>query len=248
MALIAPPVNAAINQPVKVEGGWLAGAPGRDPSVTAFKGIPFAVPPVGDMRWKAPAPAAAWTGVRKADGFGPSCIQAIVQDRKPWTYEFMAHGEISEDCLSLNVWTLAKSASEKRPVYVYFYGGGFSEGSGAIPVYDGEGLAKKGIVAVTINYRVGVFGFLAHPELTRESAYEASGNYGLLDQIAALQWVRNNIKAFIYLWDHTLPGPDAERYGAFHTGEVPYVMNTLYMSDRPFVDEDRKIADMMSSY
>jgi para-nitrobenzyl esterase len=462
-AFIAMPLTAAINQPVKVEGGLLTGVPGKDPSVIAFKGIPYAAPPVGDMRWKAPGPPAAWKGIRKADSFGPSCIQNIVQERKPWTYEFMTHGEISEDCLSLNVWTAAKSARERRPVYLYLYGGGFSEGSGAVAVYDGEGLARKGIVVVTINYRLGVLGFLAHPELTKESASKASGNYGLLDQIAALRWVRDNIKAFggdprrvtiggqsaggmsvhsliasplakglfhraivesggssiggggitlgtrslaaaeadgqkfaeskgvhsiaelramswqkltepvqgaaapgggmpmfrfspivdgyclpasaqeilaqgkqndvptltgqnlgelgglmgpqervtaesfarqarqrygdmaneflklypastdaeaeaaqaqsnrdrsmvsmylwareraktaktkafIYLWDHVLPGPDAERYGAFHTGEVPYVMNTLYMSDRPFVDADRKIADMMSSY
>ena len=458
---VAIPLTAAINQPVKVEGGLVIGVPGKDPSVIAFKGIPYATPPVGDMRWKAPALPAAWKGVRKADSFGPSCIQNIVQERKPWTYEFMTHGEISEDCLSLNVWTAAKSASERRPVYVYIYGGGFSEGSGAVPVYDGEGLAKKGIVVVTFNYRLGVLGFLAHPELTNEA--RASGNYGLLDQIAALRWVRDNIKAFggdparvtiggqsaggmsvhsliasplakglfhraivesggstvgggglslgtrslaaaeadgqkfaeskgvhsiaelrdmswqkliepvqgaaaagggmpmfrfspivdgyclpapaqqvvaqgkqndvptltgqnsgelgglmgpqarvtaesfskqvrqrygdmaseflklypastdaeadiaqaqsnrdqamvsmylwareraktaktkafIYLWDHALPGPDAERFGAFHTSEVPYVMNTLYMSDRPFSDADRKIADMMSSY
>ncbi len=462
--LIAMPLAAAISKPVKVEGGMLSGVPGKDPSVMVFKGIPYAAPPVGDMRWKAPAPPLAWKGIRKADGFGPSCIQNIVQERKPWTYEFMTHGEISEDCLSLNVWTAAKSASEKRPVYVYIHGGGFSEGSGAVPVYDGEGLAKKGIVVVTINYRLGVLGFLAHPGLTEESASKASGNYGLLDQIAALRWIRDNIKefggdpsrvtiggqsaggmsvhsliasplakglfhraivesggssigggislgtrslaeaeadgqkfaeskgahslaelrtmswqklmepvqdpaaagrpagmpmlrfspivdgyclpasaqqvvargkqndvptltganlgelggmmmpqgpttaesfakqsrqrygdmadeflklypastdaeaqasqtqstrdqamvsmylwareraktaktnAFIYLWDHTLPGPDAERFGAFHTGEVPYFMNTLYMSDRPFADADRKIADIVSSY
>jgi para-nitrobenzyl esterase len=463
LAFVALPLVAATNNRVKVEGGLLLGVPGKDPSVMVFKGIPYAAPPVGDMRWKPPAPPVAWKGVRKADSFGPSCIQNIVQERKPWTYEFMTHGEISEDCLSLNVWTAAKSARERRPVYVYIYGGGFSEGSGAVPIYDGEGLAKKGIVVVTMNYRLGVLGFLAHPELTKESASKASGNYGLLDQIAALRWVRDNIKAFsgdpsrvtiggqsaggmsvhsliasplaqglfhraivesggstiggggislgtrslaaaeadgqkfaeskgvhsiaelramswqkliepvqgssaagggmpmlrfspivdgyclpapvqqvfaegkqndiptltgqnkgelgglmmsqarvtaeafakqarqqygdmadeflklypastggeaenaqaqsrrdqamvsmylwakeraktartkafIYLWDHTLPGPDAEQYGAFHTSEVLYVMNTLYMSDRPFTDADRKIADMMSSY
>jgi para-nitrobenzyl esterase len=465
LAFVALPLNAAITQPVRTDSGWVAGVPGRDQSVTAFKGIPFAAPPMGDMRWKAPAPPAAWKDVRKADSFGPSCIQTIVRERKPWTYEFMTHTEVSEDCLSLNVWTAAKSPNEKRPVYVYIYGGGFNEGSGAVPVYNGEGLAKKGIVVVTFNYRIGVLGFLAHPELTKESPYKASGNYGLLDQIAALRWIRNNIrafggdparvtlggqsaggmsvhslissplakglfhraivesggssiggagislgsrrlsdaemdgqnfmgargakslaelramswqkltepeqntpssgrsggmpmlrfapivdgyclpaaaqrviaegkqndvpvltgqnegelgglmgpqgrasadsfarqarqrygnmadeflklypassdeaaetaqaqssrdlslvsmylwareraktskkKAFIYLWDHALPGPDAERYGAFHTGEVPYVMNTLYMSDRPFTGTDGKIANIMSSY
>ncbi len=455
------------NQPVKVTGGLVSGAPGRDASITAFKGIPFAAPPVGERRWQAPAPVVPWSGVRAATAFGPSCIQTIVQERKPWTYEFMAHNEISEDCLHLNVWTGAKSASERRPVFVYIYGGGFNEGSTAVPVYDGEGLAKKGLVVVTMNYRVGILGFFVHPELTKESPAHASGNYGLLDQVAALRWVRDNIAAFggdptrvtiagqsaggmsvhsliasplakglfhraivesggssvggggaatrsqaladaeangvkfaaakgaaslaalramtwqaivapiaapapvagapaaapaglrfspivdgyvlpasarevvaqgkqndvpvltganlgelggisgsaapvtaasfaerarrqygpmadeylklypaatdeqaaraqsessrdqamvslylwareraktsktpafIYLWDHTLPGPDADRYGAFHTSEVPYVLNSLSMSDRPFTDKDRAIADMMSSY
>jgi carboxylesterase type B len=459
--LSAPPLDAAIEKPLKVEGGLISGIPGKDPAVMAFKGIPYGSPPLGELRWKAPNPVVAWDGIRKADNFGPSCIQTIVQEKKPWTYEFMAHGDVSEDCLSLNVWTAAKSASEKRPVFVYIYGGAFTEGSGAVPVYDGEGLAKKGLVVVTFNYRLGVLGFLAHPELSKEVQSRASGNYGLLDQIAALRWVRDNIKgfggdpnrvtiagqsaggmsvhdliasplakglfhraivqsggssiggggisinahglaeaeadgvkfaeskgahslkelrvltwqqlsgavpgsgrpagapmlrfspivdgyflpaavqqvvaegkqndvpvltganlgelgglmpqgqvtaesftkqarqryaesaeeflklypfatdeeaklaqaesardlamvsmylwareraktaktkAYTYLWDHTLPGPDAQKFGAFHTSEVPYVLNTLYMSDRPFTEADRKIADMMSSY
>lgn len=451
--LAAAPLAAAINQPVKVDGGLVSGVPGKDLSVLAFKGVPFAAPPVGDLRWRAPKPVLSWQGVRKADKFSASCIQNIVPERKPWTYEFMTHGEISEDCLYLNVWTAAKSAAEKRPVFVYLYGGGFSEGSAAVPVYDGEGLAKKGLVMVTINYRVGVLGFLAHPDLTSESDHRASGNYGLLDQIAALEWVHANIarfggdaarvtiagqsaggmsvhdliasplagglfqraivesggsnidrigitlgartlaeaekdgqkfaeskgarslqdlraiswqkltesspglrftpivdgyllpaqvreviaqgkqndvamltganagelggfgpppgpvtaqsfqnqaqqrygaaaaeflklypaatdvearlaqsqsvrdqalvslylwakersktaktRAYEYLWDHALPGPDAGRFGAFHTSEVPYVLNTLYMSDRPFTTQDKQIAEMMSSY
>jgi para-nitrobenzyl esterase len=453
--LAAGSLNAAITQPVKVEGGLVSGVPATDAAIMAFRGIPFAAPPVADLRWRAPKPVVAWQGVRAADKFSASCIQNVVRERKPWTYEFMTHGAISEDCLYLNVWTAAKSPAEKRPVYVYLYGGGFSEGSAAVPVYDGEGLAKKGLVVVTINYRVGVLGFLAHPELTKESDHQASGNYGLLDQIAALRWVRGNIahfggdenrvtvagqsaggvsvhdltasplakglfqraivesggssidrsalgaartlaqaeddgrkfaeskgagsinsinsinsikdlramswqkvtesspglryapivdgyslpgpvrmqndvvmltganvgelgglgpppapmtaekfrsqarqrygaaadeflklypadtdeaarmsqsrsvrdqalvsmylwarersktartRVYEYLWDHALPGPDAERYGAFHTSEVPYVMNTLNMSDRPFTDADRKIAGMMSSY
>jgi para-nitrobenzyl esterase len=467
--LLIPSVNLLAlpaNQPVKVTGGLVSGAPGRDTSVTAFKGIPFAAPPTGQRRWQPPAPVAPWQGVRAATAFGPSCIQTIVQERKPWTYEFMAHNEISEDCLHLNVWTGAKSASERRPVFVYIYGGGFNEGSTAVPVYDGEGLAKKGVVVVTANYRVGILGFFVHPELTKESPNHASGNYGLLDQVAALRWIRENIAAFggdpnrvtiagqsaggmsvhsliasplakglfhraivqsggssvggggitlrsqaladveangvkfaeakgaaslaalramtwqklveplpapaagaggapgggglrfstivdgymlpaparevvaqgkhndvpvltganlgelggmtaptapvtvasfterarrtygpmadeylklypaandeqaakaqaesgrdqalvsmylwareraktsktpayTYLWDHTLPGPDADRYGAFHTSEVPYVLNTLYMSDRPFTEKDRAIADTLSSY
>jgi para-nitrobenzyl esterase len=457
--LAAASLAAAISQPVKVEGGLVSGVAGRDPSITVFKGIPFAAPPVGDLRWRAPKPVLSWQGVRHAERFSASCIQNIVQERKPWTYEFMAHGEISEDCLYLNVWTAAKSASEKRAVFVYLYGGGFAEGSAAVPVYDGEGLAKKDLVVVTFNYRTGVLGFLAYPELTSESDHRASGNYGLLDQIAALQWVHENIarfggdarrvtiagqsaggmsvhiltasplakglfqraivesggsnidrvgitlrarsleeaeadgKKFVdskgvksltelrstgwqkltesgpgvasapalrfapivdgyvltaqvreiiaqgkqndvvtltgantgelggfgppqgpvtaesfqyqarqrygartdeflklypaatdeearvsqsrsvrdqalvsmylwakersktaktsvyeYLWDHTLPGPDAERFGAFHTSEVPYVLNTLSMSDRPFTAADKTIASRMSSY
>ena len=191
-----PLAAAAIHQPVKVTGGSVSGAPGVDPSIMAFKGIPFAAPPVGEGRWRAPQPVTPWQGVRKADRFGASCIQNIVEVLPPWTYEFMTHNEVSEDCLFLNVWTGAKAAGEKRPVFVYIYGGGFNSGSGQVPVYDGEGLAAKGLVMVTMNYRVGVLGFLAHPELTAESGVHASGNYGMLDQIAALRWVRENIARF----------------------------------------------------
>lgn len=404
--------------------------------------------------------------MKKADKFSDSCVQALTRGRAgfgPWTWEFLTQNDVSEDCLYLNIWTPAKSPDEKHPVFMYIYGGGFSSGSAQVPVYDGEGLARKGLVVVTINYRVGVLGFLAHPELTRESGHNASGNYGLLDQLAALRWIQKNIAAFggdpgrvtiagqsagamsvhfltasplakglfqraiaesggssltarsavpvmvpktlaeteadgvkftgekgahslkelramswqdltkpagtgpgsgaqlrftpivdgylapespldamlagklndvatltgcnadeitgsllgplgpiqsdefqkqsarkygdksqeflrlypagtdaeairarslssrdeslvgmylwarkrdatmktptyIYLWDHALPGPEAAKWGAFHTSEVPYAMNTLYTSDRPFVDADRKIAEMMSSY
>lgn len=187
---------AAISQPVKVTGGLVSGAAGRDPSIAVFKGIPFAAPPVGALRWRAPQPVVRWSGVKTADKFGASCMQTIVTEKKPWTYEFMAHNDVSEDCLYLNVWTAAKTSREKRPVFVYIYGGAFTEGSSAVPGYDGEGLAKKGLIVVTINYRVGIMGFFAHPELTAESASKTSGNYGLLDQIAALQWVRDNVAAF----------------------------------------------------
>lgn len=185
---------AALPQPVKTGDGPLSGV--SDGGIVAFKGIPFAAPPVGDLRWRAPKPVTPWTGVRRADRFGASCPQNIVEERKPWTYEFMAHNETSEDCLYLNVWTPAKSAAEKLPVFVWIYGGGFVEGSSAVPVYDGAGLASKGLVVVTVNYRVGVIGFLAHPDLTRESDRNSSGNYGLLDQLAALEWVKRNIAAF----------------------------------------------------
>jgi len=188
--------NPLLKEPLRVKQGQLSGGAGRNPSIAVFKGIPFGAPPVGAARWRAPEPAAGWSGVRKADTFSPSCIQSIVTERKPWTSEFMTHGEISEDCLYLNVWTPATSPSEHRPVFVYIYGGGNVEGSGAVPVYDGEGLASKGLVVVTFNYRVGILGFFAHPDLTKESSHHASGNYGLLDQIAAVRWVHDNISAF----------------------------------------------------
>ena len=183
-------------KPVKTTSGLVSGAAGRNAAITVFKGIPFAAPPVGDLRWRAPAPDASWDGLRKADTFSRSFIQTIVTERKPWTYEFMAHGDVSEDCLYLNVWTPAASPGDRRPVFVYLYGGGNVEGSGSIPAYDGEGLAAKGLVVVTFNYRVGVLGFFAHPDLEKEASYHASGNYGLLDQIAAVRWVHDNIAAF----------------------------------------------------
>lgn len=445
LLFLALPLAAAIHQPVKVTGGTISGVAAKDPSITAFKGIPFAAPPVDALRWRAPKPVIPWQGIRKADQFGDSCMQTIVTERKPWTYEFMAHNAISEDCLFLNVWTGAKSPAERRPVYVYIYGGGNTEGSTAVPIYDGEGLARKGVVVVTVNYRLGIFGFFTHPELSAESETHTSGNYALLDLIAALHWVHDNVgafggdpdrvtiggqsagasnvhslvssplakglfhgaiaesgssvnglgvmnartladqeklgarlaeakgahsiadlrrmswqeltapvpglqarfgtvidgyvqpapgfvsdvptltgltkedlggatrhptitaeefrkqtamrygersgdflklypattdeqarasqnesaidsmrasmylwavrraaaaktKVFTYFWDHPLPGPDADRFGAFHSSEIPYVMNTLYTADRPFTEADRRIADMMSSY
>jgi para-nitrobenzyl esterase len=191
---------AAIQSPtvpsVRTEGGLVSGEPGRETSIAVYKGIPYAAAPVGPGRWSAPGPVVRWTGVRSGARFGASCIQVMVEDVMPVTREFMAFGEVSEDCLFLNVWTPATSRAEKRPVLVYLHGGGFTGGSGQVPVYDGEGLAKKGLVAVTINYRLGVLGFLAHPELTKESGHNASGNYGLMDQVAALQWIRRNIAAF----------------------------------------------------
>lgn len=196
-AIVAPlTASAVINQPVSVSGGMLSGTPGKDSSITVFKGVPFAAPPIGALRWRAPQPVVPWRGVRDASKFGDSCVQDIVKERKPWTYEFMTHTAISEDCLYLNVWTPAGSSSAKLPVYFYLSGGGNTEGSGAVPVYDGEGLARKGIIVVTINYRVGIFGFFAHPELTAEAPYHASGNYAELDLIAALKWVKQNIAQF----------------------------------------------------
>lgn len=176
---------------VKTSDGIVEGTSDAAGVVRAFKGIPFAEPPVGDLRWKAPQPVKGWKGARKADQFGPRCMQrAVFGDMV-----FRSNG-MSEDCLYLNVWTPAKRNNERLPVLVYFYGGGFIAGDGSEPRYDGESMARRGIVAVTVNYRLGVFGFLAHPELTKESAQRASGNYGLLDQHAALKWVQRNIAAF----------------------------------------------------
>ena len=442
---------ATANQPIQVDGGLVVGVPGNDTSIMTYKSIPFAAPPIGDLRWRAPQPVVPWKGLHATDKYPPSCVQDIPNANLPWTHEFMVHNEIGEDCLYLNVFVPANSAGKKLPVFVYIYGGGFRQGGTAVPIYDGEGLAKKGLLVVTINYRVGVMGFLALPELTKESGHNASGNYGLFDQVAALKWVQRNIAKFggdpnnvtidgqsaggaavhdltasplarglfqhavvesggssigrgplnggpptlaaaesedakfmeskgahslvelramswqelykggprfapivdgyvlpapfmtviaegkqndvpmltgsalgelgglqgqgkpvtleeykqqakqrfgdaadeflklypatndaeaeaaqkestkdqamvaqylwarvraktaktpvyEYLWDHTLPGPNSEKYGAFHSSELVYVLNTLNTSDRPFTDDDRKIAAMMSSY
>jgi len=177
---------------VRIESGLIVGATDKS-GVTAYLGIPFAAPPVGPLRWRPPRPARHWEGVRKAEHFGASCMQDQPGSRLPWTEEFMTQGAISEDCLFVNVWTTVKSASEKQAVMVFFYGGGFNEGSSSVAVYNGVELAKKGVVVVTPNYRVGPLGFLVHPDLTKESEHHSSGNYGLLDQIAALKWVQKNI-------------------------------------------------------
>ena len=160
--------------------------------VRSFKGIPFAAPPVGDLRWRAPQPVKNWAGVRKADDFGARCMQHMGPNADYW---FRSNG-MSEDCLYLNVWTPAKSNKEMLPVLVYVFGGGFQNGDGSEPRYDGQSTARNGIVAVSLNYRINIFGFFSHPELTKESTHHASGNYGLLDQVAALEWVQKNIAAF----------------------------------------------------
>ncbi len=184
-------VSAQIAETVRVKSGLLSGVSGSDSSVRVFKGVPFAAPPVKDLRWKAPQPLERWKGVRKADHFGPRPMQLPVFGDMVWRSEGM-----SEDCLTLNVWTPATSAKERLPVLVYFYGGGFVAGDSSEPRYDGESMARNGVVAITVNYRLGIFGFFAHPELTQESSHHASGNYGLLDQSAAIHWVRENIAAF----------------------------------------------------
>ena len=176
-------VRLSADAPVAVTGGRVQGTEAA-PGVVAFKGIPFAAPPVGELRWRPPAPVAAWEGVRDARRAGPICVQGEEVDA----------GE-SEDCLFLNVWAPAETA-EPRPVLYWIHGGGFTGGSGSTSIYDGARLAADGAVVVTINYRLNVFGFLAHPALSAESPHGASGNYGLLDMTAGLEWVRDNIAAF----------------------------------------------------
>lgn len=182
---------------VKTANGKIQGTTNANKTIRIFKGIPFAAPPVGDFRWQAPQTVQNWKGIKQCTAFSASPIQNKPQPFYCWSEEFIAQPEpLSEDCLYLNVWTSAKSKNEKQAVFVWIYGGGFSSGSANCAIYDGEEMAKKGIVFVSINYRVGVFGFMAHPELSKESGYHASGNYGFLDQIAALKWIQKNITAF----------------------------------------------------
>lgn len=204
-----------VNETVKVEGGLITGA--EVEGVRSFKGIPFAAAPLGDLRWKPPQPVVAWEGVRKCDEFGPDCPQAPYPAASiyasPPRYQ-------SEDCLYLNVWTAAGSG-DKRPVMVWIHGGALTRGSGATRVYDGAALAKKGVVLVTINYRLGPLGYLAHPDLTAESPHNSSGNYGALDQIAALKWVQKNIAAF---------DGDPNRVTIFGESAGSWAVNTLVAS------------------
>jgi para-nitrobenzyl esterase len=214
----ALPLAAAITDPVRVEQGQLSGVPGSDPSVRVFKGIPFAAPPVGNLRWRAPKPAADWPGVRKADQFSATCMQTPYPEGSLYRSEPQP---VSEDCLYLNIWTAAKSPSDKRPVMVWIHGGAFTRGSGSTKTYDGENFAKKGVVLVTINYRLGIFGFFAHPELTQESEHHSSGDYGILDEVAALQWVQKNIAAF---------GGDPRRATIFGESAGSWAVNVLVAS------------------
>jgi para-nitrobenzyl esterase len=203
------------NDFVRIESGLISGVEAE--GVRSYKGIPFAAPPVADLRWKAPQPPASWEGVRKCDAFGPSCPQSPYPEgslyRRPPEKQ-------SEDCLYLNVWTGAK-AGEKRPVMVWIHGGALTRGSGSNSVYDGTAFAKRGVVLVTINYRLGPLGYMAHSELTAESPSRSSGNYGVLDQIAALKWVRKNISAF---------GGDPDRVTIFGESAGSWSVNALVAS------------------
>jgi para-nitrobenzyl esterase len=192
--LSAFPLPAGIPDPIQVDGGLVSGTPGWGWGVREFRGIPFAAPPVGDLRWRPPQPVAPWQGVRAADRYAAACMQR----QQPTSSSSWNAGLLntSEDCLYLNVWTPAGTSGARLPVLVWIYGGGGISGSTAEPIYDGNALAKKGVVVVSANYRVNVFGWFAHPELTRESEHRSSGNYGALDQLAAIQWVKKNIAQF----------------------------------------------------
>ncbi len=177
---------------LSIESGALAIPEPDAGGVRAYKGIPYAAPPLGPLRWRPPEPAIPWRGLRPVDAFEPQSIQGVV-----WDDIDLSHAPISEDCLYLNVWTpAAPGASPVLPVMVWIHGGGFVVGSGAEPRYEGARLSARGIIVVTVNHRLNALGFLAHPELTAESEHRASGNYGLLDLVAALRWVRRNIAAF----------------------------------------------------
>jgi para-nitrobenzyl esterase len=191
VSILSASTSLGAAAPLHVEGGQIADAAPDALGIRVFKGIPYAAPPVGDLRWKPPQSVPAWSGVRTAAEWGPRCMQSTrLGDLDP------LNKRMGEDCLYLNVWTFSRSSSDAMPVMVWIHGGSNLNGAGSQPEYDGARLAAKGVVVVTINYRLDVFGFLAYPELTTESGTGSSGNYGLLDQIAALKWVHNNIRAF----------------------------------------------------
>lgn len=190
VAVVFCSLASADDEALRVDGGLISGT--SDGGVRAYLGVPYAAPAVGDLRWKEPHPVVPWEGVRTCDAFGPICPQTPYPAMSIYVQPEM---EQSEDCLTLNVWTDAK-AGDMKPVMVWIHGGALTRGAGSLPNYNGAYLAKKGVVLVTINYRLNVFGFLAHPELTAESPHESSGNYGILDQIAALEWVQRNIEQF----------------------------------------------------
>ncbi|OFE13679.1 hypothetical protein PHACT_11490 [Pseudohongiella acticola] len=222
IAFVVAPVNAQSTSTMQAVAetahGRLLGVPSqRAPSVNVFKGIPYAAPPVAQGRWQPPAPVASWTGERMADTFGPDCMQ---QPYPEGSFFYRPARLSSEDCLYLNVWTAAESG-DARPVMVWLHGGALTRGSGAIDTYDGARLAQKDVILVTINYRLGVFGYFAHPELVAESPRFSAGNYGILDQIQALKWVQENIAAF---------GGDPENVTVFGESAGAWSVNFLTAS------------------
>ncbi|WP_447761244.1 carboxylesterase/lipase family protein [Sphingopyxis panaciterrae] len=219
LACLPPPVAAQEGAIVKTSHGALAGQVLDDGS-RVFRGVPYAAPPVGAARWRPPAPAADWAGARDATHFGPACVQPKSSATSIYASDLPA---MSEDCLTLNIW--APKAVRKAAVMVWLHGGSLVSGHGGSPFFDGARLAREGVIAVTINYRLGIFGFLAHPELSAESPHHASGNYGLLDQVAALEWVRDNIAAF---------GGDPDNVTVF--GESAGALSVAYLLASPLAD------------
>jgi para-nitrobenzyl esterase len=190
---IAGVMKPVAGDPVRIDAGLVAGTQ-VDSQVKAYLGLPFAAPPVRENRWRAPQPVAAWSGIYNADSFKPECVQGL---RSPSINHYFGEEAAAEDCLYLNIWAPASAkAGDKLPVVVWIYGGAFNVGSASSPIYSGEPLARKGVIYVAPNYRLGIFGFMAHPELTAESGRNASGNWGFLDQVEALKWVQRNIAAF----------------------------------------------------
>lgn len=255
-----PAASAATPAPLKIETGWLQGS--ASGAVVSYKNVPYAAPPLGALRWRAPQPAAAWEGVRDATRYGNDCMQ----NRMSWDKTASAQ-PVSEDCLYLNVWapTEAKPAS-KLPVIVWIYGGGFAQGSATAPVTDGSKLAARGAVIVSFNYRVGRFGFFAHPALSREGGDAAIGNYGFMDQIAALRWVQRNIAAFggnpgnVTIWGESAGGESVNYLmlaeparGLFHKaysqsggGRTPWPTLAVDHPGRPSAESaGRKFAERM---
>ena len=185
------------NPLLNIANGKIEGTYSADKTVRSFKAVPYAMPPNGTRRWKAPQPVNNWSGIRNCTAYSASAMQPKPVPFMCWSEEFIAPPEpLSEDCLYLNIWTSAKEKRDKMPVFVWIHGGGLTSGAASCAVYDGEGMAKKGVVFVSINYRLGVFGFMAHEELSKESGKNASGNYGFLDQIEALKWIQKNIAEF----------------------------------------------------
>ena len=218
--LLLTSCSPGIGDTVTIDTGLISGT--MDGDVRVFRGIPYAAPPVGDQRWRPPQPVEPWDGVRDCADFGNSCLYVPYGPDSLWSGpEWADPAEQDEDCLHLNVWTAAKSPDEKRPVMVWIHGGSLQYESGSVPAYGGANLARKGVVAVTINYRIGPFGYLAHPELTAESEHGSSGNYGILDQIAALEWVQRNIAAF---------GGDPERVTIFGESAGSWSVNFMVAS------------------